>query len=426
MSEISLDFHLHPAQLEVFQSKARFVICAAGRRFGKSHLAAKRAICKALQPENEQRKPVWLIAPVQPQAKRIYWRLLKELAHPLIVDSHVNDGTIDLENGVQLGVKGADRPDTMRGDGLWDATLDEIAFMKPEVWETIVRPALADVLGTAFFIGTPSGRNHFFQLYQEAEHDPEWERFHFTSMDNPYLPAGEIEAARKNLSSSAFRQEFLASFETGGADLMKLEWLKYVDVEPKDGDYFVAVDLAGFANVAAATNLRMKRLDQTAIAIVKVMQDGQWWVRDLILGRWGVEETARRIVEAIDLVKPLAFGIEKGALYNAVEPYLRAGAARKNIPLRVEALSHENRSKADRITWALQGRAENGKLTLSCGPWNKELEDQWVHFPSKLVHDDMLDALAYVAQLVEGRVFENFGAEVSEPYWEPMDRAIGF
>jgi tartrate dehydratase alpha subunit/fumarate hydratase class I-like protein len=62
-----LDFGLHPAQLEVFQCPARFVAVAAGRRFGKSDLAAKRAIVKAFDSRNVQKKPVWLVGPVQPQ-----------------------------------------------------------------------------------------------------------------------------------------------------------------------------------------------------------------------------------------------------------------------------------------------------------------------------------------------------------------------
>ena len=443
MADTTLNLTLHPAQIEIFKSPERFVAVAAGRRFGKSRLAAVRAICKAMEPANVHRAPAWLITPVQPQAKRIYWRLLNDLAHPLIIDRHVNDGEITLEGDRVIGIKGADRPDTMRGVGLWDATLDEFATMKPEVWEQIIRPALADYSGTALFIGTPFGRNHFYQICQEAmremedatiaEIDKEWRYFHFTSHDNPYLDPKEIEKARSTMSAAAFRQEFLASFETGSTDLLPLDKLKYVDEEPKDaagkelpGQWYVACDLAGFADVAKNAQLKMKRLDQTALAIVKIFDDGRWFVKEIVFGRWGVEETAKRLAGILEHVRPSGFGIEKGALLNAVEPYLRNMMMAKGLPLRITPLSHENKSKVDRVTWALQGRAENGTLLLQRGAWNKEFEDQWSHFPSKLVHDDLIDALAYIAQLIEGLIFGNFGTATEERYWQELDPATGW
>ena len=51
MAEINVE--LHPAQLEIFNSKKRFKIVAAGRRFGKSRLAAWILLIKALQSESK-------------------------------------------------------------------------------------------------------------------------------------------------------------------------------------------------------------------------------------------------------------------------------------------------------------------------------------------------------------------------------------
>ena len=93
--------------------------------------------------------------------------------------------------------------------------LDEYADMKPDVFEQILRPALADQKGCAMFIGTPMGRNHFYELYKYAEidDDPTYKAWHFTSYDNPLLDPDEIDMAKKSMSSYAFRQEFMASFE---------------------------------------------------------------------------------------------------------------------------------------------------------------------------------------------------------------------
>ncbi len=87
----------------------------------------------------------------------------------------------------------------MRTEG--KIVIDEYADMKPQVFEQILRPALSDVKGGALFIGTPKGRNHFYELYQMAqrEEDEDWVSFHFTSFDNPLLDPKEIEAAKKSM-----------------------------------------------------------------------------------------------------------------------------------------------------------------------------------------------------------------------------------
>lgn len=440
--DVTLDFHLHPAQMQVFTSPARFTVLVAGRRFGKTHLAATRAAARALDPRNDKRKPVFVIAPIATQAKLLYWQPLLDMLHPVLDPRRPpqqNEGHIYLANGVMIGVKGSDRPDTMRGVGLWHAELDELADMKPEVWESIIRPALADVKGTAGFIGTPKGRNHFHALFKYAAEgvngvrDPEWEAFHFDSTANPFLPPEEIEAAKKTMSSSAFRQEFLASFETGGSDSFKREWFKYSETEPVDkdgkvipGEWYVVVDLAGFAEVQKASGYRQKRLDMTAIGVVKVLDDERWWVRDLYLGRWGVQETAKRIVDAVESCKTLNLGIEKGALYQAVAPYIQAEAAKRKMSLAVEPLSHENKTKAERIGWALQGRMEHGTILWRPGPHMKEVEDQFLNFPSTLVHDDAPDVLAFIPQIAGSQVFSKFAHAVEEDYWQPQDAQLGF
>ncbi len=120
-----------------------------------------------------------------------------------------------LVNGAQISLKGADRPETMRGVSLKFVVLDEYGDMRPNVFEQILRPALADLKGKALFIGTPMGRNHFYDLYQYGleDKDEDYKSWHFTSFDNPLLDPKEIETAKKSMSSFAFRTEFLASFE---------------------------------------------------------------------------------------------------------------------------------------------------------------------------------------------------------------------
>ena len=365
---------------------------------------------------------MFYVAPTQGQARDIMWQLLLELGHDVIASAHVNNLQIKLINGCTISLKGADRPETMRGVSLKFLCMDEYADMKPEVWEQILRPALADQKGDALFIGTPMGRNHFYDLYQYASisEDPTFKGYHFTSYDNPLLDPEEIEAAKGSMSAFSFRQEFMASFEAHGSELFKEEDVRFSEEEPTDGNYYIAVDLAGFADVQKVTT-KTKRLDQTAIAVVKAGVEG-WWVANIIHGRWGVEETARRIFEAVRDYQPVAVGIEKGALKNAVYPYLNDIMKKNQTFFRVEELTHGNKKKTDRIVWALQGRLEHGNLTLNKGKWNTQFLDELFQFPNQLVHDDLIDALAYIDQLAK----VSYAFDYEEEDYEFLDKYAGY
>lgn len=407
-----LNVKLLPWQQTVYNSPVRFKVVAAGRRCGKSRLAAWLLIINALQAKSGH---VFYVAPTQGQARDIMWGLLLELAHPIISSSHVNNMQIKLINGASISLKGSDRPDTMRGVSLKYLVLDEYADMKPSVWEEVLRPALADQKGECLFIGTPKGRNHFYELYKYAElsDDPTYAAWHFTSYDNPLLDPNEIDTAKNSMSSYAFRQEFMASFEALGSEIFKEQWVKFNNEEPEEGEYYIAVDLAGFADVAVATRAKTRKLDQTAIAIVKANTEG-WWVADIVYGRWDIKKTAQKIFEAVRAYQPVAVGIEKGALRNAVLPYLTDMMKSGQRFFRVEELTHGNKKKTDRVVWALQGRFEHGTIELSEGEWNTEFMDELFQFPNPLVHDDLVDALSYIDQLAKVSYYVDFDEEELE------------
>ena len=416
-----LNVRLLKWQQEVFADQTRFKVVAAGRRTGKSRLAAWLLIINGLQCDKGH---IWYIANTQGQARDVLWQVLLELGAPVIESSHVNNMQIKLVNGAMISLKGADRPETMRGVSLKFVVLDEYGSMKPEVWEQIIRPALADQKGSALFIGTPFGRNHFWELFEygNSGKDEEFKSWHFTSFDNELLDPKEIEAAKKSMSCFAFRQEFMASFEAASGGVFKEEWIKYSDEEPKDGRYYVAVDLAGFEDVAAATTAKKKRLDQSAIAVVKVTPDGTWYVKDIEYGRWDIKETAQRIFDIVRDYEPVCVGIERGALKNAVLPYLSDLMRRYNTFFRVEDLTHGNKKKTDRITWSLQGRFEHGKIILNKGDWTKEFVDQLMNFPNPQIHDDTVDALSYVDQIA----IAEYAQYIDEEPWEPLDDVVAY
>lgn len=405
-------------QQTVYSDPTRFKVVAAGRRTGKSRLAAWLLILNALQTDKGQ---VFYVAPTQGQARDIMWQTLMELGNPVITGAHINNLQIKLVNGATISLKGADRPETMRGVSLKFLVMDEYADMKPDVWEQILRPALADQKGQAMFIGTPMGRNHFYELYKYAElgDDPTYKGWHFTSYDNPLLDPDEIDMAKKSMSSYAFRQEFMASFEARGSEMFRDDWIQYGE-EPDEGDYYIAVDLAGFEEVNKKRTKNSK-LDETAIAVVKVSPDG-WYVDNIIYGRWSLDETAAKIFQAVRDYRPVSVGIERGIAKQAVMSPLTDMMKRNGRFFRVEELTHGNKKKTDRVMWALQGRFENGYISINKAEWNNRFLDQLFQFPDPLTHDDLIDALAYVDQLAQ--VAYHYDYEIDEH--EILDVIAGY
>lgn len=420
MTQQTLKVNLHSAQLDIFKSNKRFKAVAAGRRFGKTRLAAWMLLIKALKSPSVGGKDVFYIAPTYQQAKDVIWEVLKEIGRPVIKSTLENTSVITLINDRKIYLKGSDRPDTLRGVGLCFVVLDEYASMKPVVWEQIIRPTLADVKGEALFIGTPAGKNHFYDLFTENQDDPEWDFFTYKSTDNPFLDPSEIEAASRQMSSQAFRQEFEASFESFNSGIFEEDWIKYEE-EPKQGSFYVSVDLAGFEEVAEELRNKKQRLDETAIAIAKIDTTG-WWVKEIVHGRWNIRETSVRIMKAARDCNAMAVGIEKGSLKNAVHPYLEDQMRRLSFFPRIIETTHGNRKKTERIVWSLQGRFEHGRIKLNRGNWNKPFVSQLLDFPNPLTHDDMVDALSYIDQVAITDYAQSFDYQE----WEPIDDISGY
>jgi len=407
-----LNFQLLKWQQEVFKNETRFKVIAAGRRCGKSRLSAVTLLIEGLNcPEGSS---VMYVAPTLGQARTIMWDLLMDLGRPIIKSAHINNLEITLVNGRKILVRGADNQDSLRGVSLTYLVMDEVAFIKPEIWERVLRAALSDKKGRAMFISTPSGRNHFYEWFQTGQEgvDEDWKSWHFTTADNETIDPKEIEAAKRTLSSFAFNQEYMSSFNNAGAGLFKEEWIK-----------FVAVDLAGFEEVAKSAGSSKKRLDQSAIAVVKVTEDGVWYVKKIEAGRWDIQTTAVNILKNIREYEPLAVGIERGALKNAVLPYLSDLMRKNNCYAHIVDLTHGNKKKVDRVVWALQGRFEHGRVILDAEEDFDEFVDQLLMFPTSGVHDDLPDALSYIDQLA---VTSYFDGEDDQDDWEVLDVIAGY
>ena len=207
-----IPYNLHEGQFEVYTNDSRFKVLVAGRRWGKTCLAIIFLITEAFKHEEAK---VWYVSPFLSQSKNIAWKLLKKMLDPqTIVKINESELSVTLTGGREIYLKGADHPESLLGVGLNAVVLDEYASMKQDVWQEIIRPMLTDTMGKALFIGTPKGKNHFWELFLLGlKNEQGFSSWTFRTVDNPHIPPEDVELAKQQLNERFFRQEYEASFE---------------------------------------------------------------------------------------------------------------------------------------------------------------------------------------------------------------------
>lgn len=218
----------HEGQRPVMEAHERFLTMCAGRRFGKTKIAAALVLKKV----RRDRKMVWWVAPTYKIVKRGYAEVLRQLPDDVLMKPAPPETSFDagravslrFKNGSRLEFYSAERPEGMLGEGVDFAVLDEAATMPQHVWEQIVRPTLADHQGGALFISTPRGRNWFYKMYQRGQDklQPNYASWRFPSMANPYIPAEEWEEMAETLPRAVYEQEILADFISNAAAVFRI------------------------------------------------------------------------------------------------------------------------------------------------------------------------------------------------------------
>jgi len=195
----------------IFFSESRFRAVVAGRRFGKTFLSTHELLRAALEDKNRN---CWYVAPTYKAAKEIAWDMLNDaLPDGYVTKKNESALSLVLRNGSTISLKGAEKPDNLRGRALDFVVLDEFADMRKEAWYEVLRPSLSDRLGSALFIGTPKGRNHFYDIWTRgADGEEGWEAFQYTTIEGGNVDEAEIEAARNDLDERTFQQEYEAKF----------------------------------------------------------------------------------------------------------------------------------------------------------------------------------------------------------------------
>lgn len=256
----------HPKQRQIIKEAARFNVADCGRRFGKSLLGENVLIRPALHGE-----PTGWFSPTYKMLAEV-WREVKQIVKPMVVRPSEEEKRLELAGGGLIEMWSLDHPDVARGRKYKNIVIDEAAMIPDlmSVWNHVLRPTLADLQGSAWFLSTPKGRNGFWQLWQQGqdEQEPDWNSWKFPTSDNPFIPASEIEDMRRSMPSRIFEQEILAEFleDAGGVFRKVIEAATLSTQEPaRDRDYIFGVDWAKYTDYSVVIVMDAKSKQMVAM-----------------------------------------------------------------------------------------------------------------------------------------------------------------
>jgi phage terminase large subunit len=196
---------------------ARFAKVVAHRRFGKTVGCVNDLIRAAVTNPRQYPPPRYsYVAPTYTQAKDIAWGYLKYYSAVVPgIKTSESELWVEYPNGARVRLYGADNYERLRGlynDGV---VIDEPAQMDPRAWPEVIRPTLSDFQGWASFIGTPAGRDWFYQIDLDDNGDelPGWFRLTIKATESGIINPSELESLRTGMSEEQFAQEFECSFE---------------------------------------------------------------------------------------------------------------------------------------------------------------------------------------------------------------------
>jgi hypothetical protein len=240
---------LHNSQSKVVASQARFKIIRAGRRSGKSALDIEIMCFDAVTGKNRN---VFFLAPTQKQGRSIIWEDLKKRLDNI---GEANESRLEMRVPTQDGghstifIAGWENRENFRGMKAYKIIFDEVDTMRDFFigWQEIFRPALTDTGGGAIFSGTPKKENpNLRRLEKIAEKDSDYQAFHFTTRENPYINPQEIDKAKQELDQDTYRQEYEAEYIDNAGALFHYDSLVDVfsNTVEKENEKYLLVDIA--------------------------------------------------------------------------------------------------------------------------------------------------------------------------------------
>ncbi|MCP3681203.1 MAG: hypothetical protein GY861_00800, partial [bacterium] len=199
----------------------RFVVISAGRQSGKTFLGIYKLFQNSMEKPNSVN---WWVSPTYTNSKIAFRRLVTFL-HENRIGHHTNraDLRIDLDiNKAAIEFKSADREEGLRGETVDFMVIDEMGMIKRDAWQFALRGTITITEAQVMFIGTPKGKNLFYELYTWGmdKLKPDYVSFQFDSKASPYFSDEEWNIVSE-FPERIFRQEYQAEFLDDGGEVFR-------------------------------------------------------------------------------------------------------------------------------------------------------------------------------------------------------------
>lgn len=330
---------------------------------------------------------------------------------------------IELTNGSQILLKGAEDPDSLRGVRIDFCVFDEVAFIDKwsDVWK-VIRPTLVDSRADCWFISTPNGFNHFKDLCEST--DPDYQYFHFTSYDNPYLDRYELDKAKQETDEDSFQQEFMGEFRKMSGLIYKefnrdIHMVEIPNIE-RNFTYTRTLDF-GFAHKTALIYFAINYNATEIYAYDGIYKEGL--TTDDIATAVKIKDAGKIITRPVaDSAQPMLIEelVRKGVRFDPVDKY-----------------TDSVKNGISKVSELLRVRPDTGKPTLMFNKsltwiadeferyrWmeNKSADNAVKEVPHKVM-DDAMDAIRYFVVSFRGQ--DSKIDPNSLPKYKPLDSVIG-
>jgi predicted phage terminase large subunit-like protein len=371
-------------QNEFWNNPALFRMFVGGRGSGKTHAGAIEAL--RMPPGSVG----MIIAPTNQMLRDGALRTVQTIANQagIIQDYNQTYGEMRLLGDRVIKFRSADAPDRLRGANLGWLWLDEAALMNPETW-SIVIATLREQPGKAWITTTPRGRNWIYELWTTGGED--YAMIESRTADNIYLHDSFVEILRRTYTAEQYAQESEGKFVDAAGALFKRDWFQYVEYidNAERLDWYRYYDLAASVKQAA---------DYTASAKCAFGDDGTLYIADVTRHKGEWPDIRRQIMQRAQDEPRVVIGIEESLHGLAGLQELRREPAMANITFHGVVARGDKRARA--MPWA--ARAEQKKLALLRGDWNRIFLDECVSFPIG-AHDDMIDAVSGAVHMIGAR-----------------------
>lgn len=237
--------YLYPKQMAAIFDPRRYSLIEASTKAGKTAGCITWLVEMALGGEAGQN--YWWVAPVSDQSLIAFRRMMRALPSD-VYTANISLRTITMLNGAVIWFKSGDKPNSLYGEDVYAAVLDEASRMKEDAYIAI-RSTLTYTRGPVRIIGNVRGRkNWFFKMARKAEREQmlgvrDGEMGYHKIVAQDAVDAGvldkkEIEDAREQMPEQWFRELYCAEASDDGGNPFGLQHIEAVikpDTAPGSG-----------------------------------------------------------------------------------------------------------------------------------------------------------------------------------------------